>query len=148
MPTVLTCLVAKKLSPPDQDHWSLRRRAATLTARICREQNAKYPTLQPRTTKTLLRAFLDPQKPRTTHFGAVVGLGELGKEVVRVLVLPNVSAYGVTLREELPDPSNPGPDEKAFEAKMLFDAIVVGWRGVSTRRVMTLLTFRFTYAHS
>jgi transcription initiation factor TFIID subunit 6 len=127
MPTILTVLVAKRLSPPDQDHWSLRRRAAKLVARIFREHGAKYPSIQPRTTRTLLKASLDPLKPRVTHFGAVVGLGELGRETVRMLVLPSIQAFGVALEQELSDPSNPGPDEKAQDAKHFFDAVVVSW---------------------
>lgn len=126
MPTVLTCLVGKKLSAPEQDHWSLRRRAAALAARICREHGGKYPTLQPRTAKTLLRAFLDVEKPHTTHFGAVVGLGELGRETTRLLVLPNVSAYGILLERVLPDPAD-RQNQEADDAGHVFDAVVVGF---------------------
>jgi len=36
-----------------------------------------YQNLQPRVTKTLLHAFLDPKKPLTTHYGAIVGLSKL-----------------------------------------------------------------------
>ncbi len=137
MPTILTVLVAKRLSAPGQDHWSLRRRAAKLVARIFREHGAKYPSIQPRTTRTLLKAFLDPLKPRVTHYGAVVGLGELGRETVRMLVLPNIQVFGAVLEQELPDPSNPGSEEKAKDAKHLFDAVVVGY--VSTVPSWTFL---------
>ncbi|KAI9023312.1 transcription initiation factor TFIID subunit 6 [Hyaloraphidium curvatum] len=127
MPTVLTCLVGKRLSPPEEDHWALRRHAAKLAARICRDYGGKYASLQPRTTKTLLRAFLDIQKPRPTHYGAVIGLGELGKEAVRLLVLPNLPVYAVGLRETLPDPAAPpseGFDEAREEARKVFEAVV------------------------
>ena len=42
---------------------------------------ATYTSLQPKITKTLLTAFLEPTKPLTTHFGAVVALSALGPSV-------------------------------------------------------------------
>ncbi|KAJ1985375.1 histone H4-like TAF Taf6, SAGA complex subunit [Dimargaris verticillata] len=115
MPALLTCLVGKKLGQGKSDtepngdtmdvengaanvqrtpdHWELRRSAASLVATICSEYGQAYHTLQPRVTRTLLRAFLDPTKPFTTHYGAIVGLTKLGHSVVRLLLLPNVKAY-------------------------------------------------------
>lgn len=41
-----------------------------------------YNTLQPRLTKTLLNALLDPKKALTQHYGAIQGLAALGPNVV------------------------------------------------------------------
>ena len=48
---------------------------------------SSYHTLQPRITKTLLHAFLDPKRSRTTHYGAIVGITALGSHVTQLLFL-------------------------------------------------------------
>ncbi len=71
MPAALTCLVARRLgAAPADDHWALRRRAAALVARACARFGGAYENLQPRVTRQLLRALLDPARPLTTHYGA------------------------------------------------------------------------------
>ncbi|ORZ22416.1 hypothetical protein BCR42DRAFT_168002 [Absidia repens] len=77
----------------EQDHWSTRDQAATLISSICHQYGKSYHTLQPRIAKALLRAFLDPTKPLTTQYGAIKGLSQLGTEVTRVLVVPNIKFY-------------------------------------------------------
>ncbi|KAI8148420.1 transcription initiation factor TFIID subunit 6 [Fennellomyces sp. T-0311] len=95
IPPILTCLVGRTIceNPMQQDHWSVRHRAASLIASICAEYGKAYHTLQPRITKTLLRAFMDPAKPLTTQYGAIIGLDHLGTEVSRVLIVPNIKFY-------------------------------------------------------
>ena len=41
-----------------------------------------YHNLQPRVTRTLLHAFLDPTKALPQHYGAIQGLAALGPSVV------------------------------------------------------------------
>ena len=48
---------------------ALRRRAAGLVAAACRRFGGAYENLQPRVTRQLLRALLDPARPLTTHYG-------------------------------------------------------------------------------
>ncbi|KAJ3033998.1 hypothetical protein HK097_004652, partial [Rhizophlyctis rosea] len=92
IPPILTCIVAKRLSPSPSvdDHHSLRRYAANLIAYICTTYSAAYPSLQPRVTKTLLKAFLDSTKGLATHYGALCGLAGLGEQVVEALVRPGL----------------------------------------------------------
>ncbi|KAG2216856.1 hypothetical protein INT45_005223 [Circinella minor] len=99
IPPILTCLVGRTIceNPMEQDHWSIRQRAATLIANICTEYGKSYHTLQPRITKTLLRAFMDPARPLTTHYGAIIGLEHLSVEVSRVLILPNIKYYSESI---------------------------------------------------
>ncbi|KAL9655621.1 hypothetical protein ABK040_002284 [Willaertia magna] len=88
MPTVLTCLVGKTLCEnPNENHWGLRDFSANIISYICRKFGASYHTLQPRITKTLLHAFLDPKRARTTHYGAIVGITALGSHVTQLLFL-------------------------------------------------------------
>jgi transcription initiation factor TFIID subunit 6 len=122
---VLTCIIAKRLgSSPIDNHWALRDSASVLAAYICRTYGTSYPTLQPRVTKTLLRAFLDPLKSYAANYGAIVGLSALGHEVVRVLLLPNISAFGEMLQEDIRVNIDLEPEsEKAMKASRKFEAI-------------------------
>ncbi|KAK4714954.1 hypothetical protein R3W88_020861 [Solanum pinnatisectum] len=102
MPSVMTCLVAKRLGNKFADnHWELRDFTAKLIALICRRYGHVYHSLQPRVTKTLLHAYLDPAKALPQHYGAIQGLAALGPGVVRLLVLPNLEAYLRLLEPEM-----------------------------------------------
>ncbi|KAL9264394.1 Transcription initiation factor TFIID subunit 6-like protein [Drosera capensis] len=86
MPSVVTCLVAKKLGNRFADnHWELR----------------DYTAKLPRLTKTLINAFLDPKRAITQHYGAIQGLAALGSNVVRLLILPNIEPYLRLLEPEM-----------------------------------------------
>lgn len=125
MPSILTCLVGRQLcgNPKKDDHWALREFASQLVGYICTQYGEAYQTLQPRIAKTLLRAFLDPLRPLTTHYGAILGMGALGREVVRVLLVPNVKAYGQLLQPQLQaDQKN---ELKRLESEKCRDALVV-----------------------
>jgi transcription initiation factor TFIID subunit 6 len=118
MPPLLTCLVGKRLSASlAEDHWALRDFAASLVALICDRFGRNYGTLQPRVTKTLLHALLDPTKSLATHYGAIRGLTELGPMVIEVLLMPNVVAYVDALRphRDVNSP-NKADAERCFEA--------------------------------
>lgn len=102
MPSVVTCLVAKRLGNRFSDnHWQLRDFTAYLVASICKRFGHVYNTLQTRLTKTLVNAFLDPKRAMTQHYGAIQGLTALGPNVVRLLVLPNLKPYLQLLEPEL-----------------------------------------------
>ncbi|KAJ2579059.1 histone H4-like TAF Taf6, SAGA complex subunit, partial [Coemansia sp. RSA 1836] len=102
IPSLLTCLVSKRLCESyTEDHWSLRDGAAEQIAEICQQFGQSYHTLQARIARTLLRAFLDPTKPLTTHYGAIVGLTKLGVSITKVLVLPNIKTYMALLDAEM-----------------------------------------------
>lgn len=61
--------------PEQPAHWqALRRRAAGLVAAACRRFGGAYENLQPRVTRQLLRALLDPARPLTTHYGVAQAL--------------------------------------------------------------------------
>lgn len=102
MPSIMTCLVAKRLGRRLSDnHWELRDFSAKLVALICKRYGSVYSNLQPRVTRTLLHAFLDPTKALPQHYGAIQGLAALGPGVVRQLVLPNLEAYLQLLEPEM-----------------------------------------------
>ncbi|CAK9164030.1 unnamed protein product [Ilex paraguariensis] len=102
MPSVVTCLVAKRLGNRLADnHWELRDFTANLVATICKRFGHVYNNLQTRLTKTLLHAFLDPKRAMTQHYGAIQGLAALGPNVVRLLILPNLETYLQLLAPEM-----------------------------------------------
>jgi transcription initiation factor TFIID subunit 6 len=92
MPSVLTCIVAKRLSEnPDKDnHWQLRVLASKTVAEICERYGEEYATLQPRVTATLQKGLKTVQSPLPTIFGALVGLSSLGARVIETLVSPEL----------------------------------------------------------
>ncbi|URE18076.1 transcription initiation factor TFIID subunit [Musa troglodytarum] len=102
MPSIITCVVAKRLGSKITDnHWELRDFSANLAASVCKRYGHVYHNLQSRLTKTLINAFLDPSKALTQHYGAIEGLAALGTSVVRLLVLPNLEPYLQLLEPEM-----------------------------------------------
>lgn len=102
MPSVVTCLVAKRLGNRFADnHWELRDFTANLVASICKRFGHVYNNLQTRLTKTLVHTLLDPKRAMTQHYGAIQGLAALGPNVVRLLVLPNLETYMKLLEPEM-----------------------------------------------
>ncbi|KAF9208839.1 hypothetical protein BGZ59_010418 [Podila verticillata] len=138
MPTVLTCVVGKRLGEsPQEDHWALRSTATDIILSICSKYGSSYHTLQPRVTRTLLRAFLDPEKPLTTHYGAILGLTRLGNEVFKTLVVPNLKTYSSLIEPELEDENDMDEDHlnddvalRRNEARHCLDAILIGLRSL------------------
>jgi|SRR5579859_347226 len=101
MPSILTCLIAKRLGDPakstPKEAFALRDFASSILALVLQRFSASYSTLKPRITRALLKAFMDNKKPFTTHYGAITGLRIMGKEVVRTLVVPNLKIYAEML---------------------------------------------------
>ncbi|KAG9299549.1 hypothetical protein G9A89_020720 [Geosiphon pyriformis] len=121
IPSVLTCLVSKRLGTrSSEDHWVVRDLSAKIIASIVKRYRAGYSTLQPRITKTLLLAFLDPSKEFSTHYGGIVGLVAMGSETIKMLLLPNLKTYGELIKTE----RERGTPLKKNEAERCFQAIV------------------------
>lgn len=94
MPSLLTCIVAKKMGDPhSEDHFAVRRYAAKLTAGVVQRFAASYTSLKPRAIKTLIKALLDFDHPFATHYGAISGLHALGKEGIQVVLIANAQMY-------------------------------------------------------
>jgi transcription initiation factor TFIID subunit 6 len=103
MPAVITCVVGHKLGEcaGDDRHWDLRVRAARLTGLICRKYTNKCNDIQARVTRTMVSAFLEPTKPLTTRYGAVVCLAALGPRVVELFLLDNAKEFQCLLGPSL-----------------------------------------------
>ncbi|CEP22332.1 unnamed protein product [Cyberlindnera jadinii] len=96
MPCILTLLLAKRIGTNDE-HFAVRDFAASLLEHVCKNYGKNYTTLRPRVTRTLLKAFLDSNKPVGTLYGAIIGLRSLGDEVVRLTILGNLSNWSQTV---------------------------------------------------
>lgn len=73
--------------------------------------------LQPRLVRSCLKSFLDPSKPFGAHYGAIIGLQAIGgSEVVRVLVIPNLSEYSKLLSDGLEDTARRPAAERVLNA--------------------------------
>lgn len=102
MPCILTLLLAKRIGPIIKDNNSeetlknqlaVREFAAILLEHIIKVYGSSYSTLKPRVTRTLLRALLDSSKPIGTHYGALLGLKNMGNEVVKLVLVGNLKMW-------------------------------------------------------
>ncbi|KAI8899512.1 hypothetical protein BC833DRAFT_585615 [Globomyces pollinis-pini] len=124
---ILTCMVAKKLSLPGEDHLALRRFASSLIKHILNTSGATYPDLQSRITKTLLHSLLDHNKPFSSVYGTLYGMNILGHEVVTHLVLPHVKLFGVKLAGVIPEDQQADADAAKY---LMIDILLEHFRQV------------------
>ncbi|OOQ85578.1 Transcription initiation factor TFIID subunit 6 [Penicillium brasilianum] len=106
VPSILTCLVGRQLGGASDlsEQFALRDLAASLLGLIAKKFSHSSHMLKPRLVRSCLKSFLDPSKPFGAHYGAVIGLQAVGgAEVVRVLVIPNLSDYSKLLSDGLED---------------------------------------------
>lgn len=122
---VLTCLMSRKLGGPDEgmdavkDQYRLRELAASLLGTIARKYSKTNALLRPKLTRTCLKNFLDPMRTPAVHYGAISGLSAAGgPEAVRVLVLPNMKSFDVTILQPL--------QEKGESSRIEFESLVGG----------------------
>ncbi|KAF0699684.1 Aste57867_9761 [Aphanomyces stellatus] len=107
IPSILTCVLNRQLCEnPADDHWAVRKSAAHLMAQICQRFGDSYENIQLRVSKTYHDAFLDPTRPFTTQYGAIVGCLYLGPLVMETLLFPHVASYLARLEPTM-SPTNP-----------------------------------------
>lgn len=90
VPAALTVLVAKRIT---DGGFKARDHAASLLRKIVTEFGSQYTALRPRLTRTLLKGFMDIQRPLESHYGIVRGIQVLGPEVILVIVVGNIDAW-------------------------------------------------------
>ncbi|KFK35524.1 hypothetical protein AALP_AA4G002000 [Arabis alpina] len=125
MPSILTCLIAKRLGRMFSDnHWDLRNFTADTVGSTCKRFGHVYHNLLPRVTRSLLHTFLDPTKTLPQHYGAIQGMVSLGLNVVRFLVLPNLEPYLLLLLPEMV-PEKQKDEAKRHGAWLVYGALMV-----------------------
>ncbi|KAF6807175.1 TATA box binding protein associated factor [Colletotrichum sojae] len=105
---VLTCILGRKIGADDggadalREQYQLREFSASLLGQIARKYAASNNLLRPKLVRTCLKFFMDPDKPASTHFGAIAGVASAGgPEAVRVLVLKCLRAYNDNILQPL-----------------------------------------------
>lgn len=129
MPCILTLLLAKRIGPvikltqESKEEWqdalksqlAIREFAAILLQHIIKVYGSSYSTLRPRITRTLLRALLDSTKPVGTQYGALLGLKNMGNEVLKLVLLGNLKVWYLAIIEK---------NENDYERQILINALL------------------------
>ena len=94
IPAVTTCIVARQLCtrPEIDNHWALRDFATRLTTQICKNFNTSTNSIQTRMTRMFSDALKSEKTPLVSMYGSLAGLQELGTEVIKSVVIPQVRA--------------------------------------------------------
>ncbi|CAF3598375.1 unnamed protein product [Rotaria sp. Silwood1] len=106
-PAIMSCILAKQLcARPDTDnHWALRDYAASRCAQMVKMFSANIHGLRNRIVRIFLRTFHSERLPLVTHYGALVGLCEMGQETIEELVFPIIRTLGERIIKYLENPS-------------------------------------------
>ncbi|CAI5758157.1 unnamed protein product [Candida verbasci] len=127
MPCILTLLLAKRIGPIIKDtdseenqhllesQLSVREFAAIMLEHIIKIYGNSYTTLRPRITRTLLKALLDSTKPIGTQYGALLGLKNMGNEVIKLVLIGNLKIWYKTIIET---------NENEFEKNILINTVL------------------------
>ncbi len=110
IPAVITCIVARQLcTRPDVDnHWALRDFASRLMSNICKNFNTSTNNVQTRVTRMFCDSLESERTPLVSYYGALAGLQELGPEVIKVFILPNIKSIAARIEVANSEPGVAG----------------------------------------
>jgi transcription initiation factor TFIID subunit 6 len=94
LPSILTCIVAKRIGSVGDNHWLLRDEASQVLVRTCSLFGEKYGNLRGKVIQTLCKALErqgDGELGR--WYGGIVGLTMFGRSVVESFVLPLMDVW-------------------------------------------------------
>ena len=104
VPLVLNCIVPKKLSWNDYDHWKLRDVASSVLLSLWTTFGEKYTSFQSSVIRVLVQAMMMTTKGGSSvesRYGALVALSGLGPKVVDAVVLPCIGQFWVESEMQL-----------------------------------------------
>jgi transcription initiation factor TFIID subunit 6 len=129
MPTLLTCIIGKRLYENTfDDHWELREEASRIVCSICFKYGDLYPTLQPRIMKTVVKPLLSESCGLATLYGTIVCLSVLGNPAVEMFLLPNVKKCYEMIQHASPlSDSEESTTSVEFEKKKCFEVLRVSF---------------------
>jgi len=106
-PAVMSCILAKQLCarPEADNHWALRDYAAVRSALMVKMFSSNIHGLRNRIMRIFLRTFNNERLPLVTHYGALIGLCEMGKEMIEELVFPIIRTLGDRIMKITENPS-------------------------------------------
>lgn len=123
---VLTCLMGRRLGSENgtdalKEQYQLRELAASLAGTIVRKFARSNKMLRPKTTRTCLKQFLDPNVPSAVWYGSILGVSAVsGPEGVRVLLLPNMKDFDTNMLQKLKE----GNENSRLEYEAIIGAII------------------------
>mmetsp|Transcript_17317 Transcript_17317/g.32805 ORF Transcript_17317/g.32805 Transcript_17317/m.32805 type:complete len:399 (-) Transcript_17317:87-1283(-) len=90
LPSILTCIVAKRIGSVGDNHWLLRDEASQVLVRTCALFGEKYGNLRGKVIQTLCKALeLQGEGDELGRwYGGIVGLTMFGRSAVESFVLP------------------------------------------------------------
>lgn len=94
LPSILTCIVAKRIGSVGDNHWLLRDEASQVLVRTCSLFGEKYGNLRGKVIQTLCKALErqgDGELGR--WYGGIVGLTMFGRSAVESFVLPLMDVW-------------------------------------------------------
>ena len=99
------------------EQFALRDLAASLLGLVAKKYSHASHMLKPRLVRSCLKCFLDPSKTFAAHYGAIIGLQAVGgADVVRALIIPNLSEYSKLLSDGIEDSARRPAAERVLDA--------------------------------
>lgn len=128
VPAVTSCMVSKQLCmrPEVDNHWALRDFSSRLIAQICKNYHTTTNNIQTRVTRLFCRSIANDKMPLASFYGALVGLSELGTEVIKAFFVPKIRAIGERIEPYLDGPGLGNADRiAATHIKQLIIKVMV-----------------------
>jgi len=95
LPSVLTCIVARRIGSPGENHWLLRDEASDVLVRTCALFGDKYGNLRGKVIQTLCKALELQGDELGRWYGGIVGITKFGAKTVDAFILPLVGHWNV-----------------------------------------------------
>lgn len=95
LPSILTCIVAKRIGSRGENHWLLRDEASEVLVRTCALFGEKYGNLRGKVIQTLCKALELQGDELGRWYGGIVGITMFGRSAVESFVLPLVEYWFV-----------------------------------------------------
>ena len=102
LPSACSCALFNYQATHDSpDIWNLRTESACIVGRICRKYNNSVNSIQSRLSHILFQIVSDESTSLGSRFGAVNTISELGRETVKILLLPRLQCEGEIVKKAL-----------------------------------------------
>lgn len=100
IPVVISCVVSRQLCQRrGENHWALRMYAARVLAQISKNFTTTTSMLQTRIVQSLQKPLDRNDAALAQLYGSIVGLSELGSDVIRRIIIPRMRAISDRIQE-------------------------------------------------
>ena len=149
IPPVLSCLINRQvcIRPEAEDHWSLRDLAGKILAKICTKYSNSVNNIQPRITRIFTQALKNNTQGLAVHYGAFLGLIELGHDVITSLVITKLKQESEQIRAAQGQPGRMVEQVAANRVQSLLQRHCAPVLMSSRPTTDTLLQYQEDYGH-